>query len=142
MNPAITEKDVDILARTCFGEARGEGLEGMVAVAWVAINRAKIAAATRRPQFGDGTIAAACLAPEQFSCWNQSDPNRSFIKLATLGSTAFQVAYLAALSAITGHISDPTDGATGYWASYIPTPAWAAGRDYVSIGRHKFVKDI
>jgi spore germination cell wall hydrolase CwlJ-like protein len=30
----VTEKDRDVLARTLWGEARGEGLAGMVAVAW------------------------------------------------------------------------------------------------------------
>ena len=34
-----SEKDRDILARTLWGEARGEGLDGQIAVAWTIRNR-------------------------------------------------------------------------------------------------------
>ena len=34
-----TEKDRDILARTLWGEARGEGTAGQIAVAWAIKNR-------------------------------------------------------------------------------------------------------
>ena len=37
----MKEDDVDILARTIYGEARGEGQEGMEAVACVVMNRYK-----------------------------------------------------------------------------------------------------
>ena len=36
---SITEKDRDILARTLWGEARGESLVGRIAVAWTIRNR-------------------------------------------------------------------------------------------------------
>ena len=35
----VTEKDRDILARTLWGEARGEELIGQIAVAWTIRNR-------------------------------------------------------------------------------------------------------
>ena len=35
----VTEQGRDVLARTLWGEARGEGLAGMVAVAWTIRNR-------------------------------------------------------------------------------------------------------
>lgn len=35
----ITEKERDILARTLWGEARGEGTAGQIAVAWTIRNR-------------------------------------------------------------------------------------------------------
>lgn len=34
-----TEKDRNILARTLWGEARGEGLAGQIVVAWTLRNR-------------------------------------------------------------------------------------------------------
>ena len=37
---SYTEQDWDTLARTIFGEARGESLQGQVGVAWVIRNRA------------------------------------------------------------------------------------------------------
>lgn len=136
-----TARDIDVLARTCFGEARGEGLRGMQSVCWVALNRAHIAKATGRKQFGDGSVAAACLVAKQFSCWNDDDPNRHFIEAVTLDNPVFQSAYLAALSVATGESSDLTQGATFYYADTIATPYWAEGKPYVSIGHHRFVKD-
>lgn len=49
MNEA--EKDRDILARTLWGEVRGEGLAGQVAVAWTIRNRVFDGA---RPSRGGG----------------------------------------------------------------------------------------
>lgn len=140
-NHPASAADVDTLARTCWGEARGEGLNGMVAVAWVACNRAAIAEATGRAQFGDGSIASACRVPWQFSSWNESDPNRAKLEAVTLDEPSFQQAMLAALLVVTGNRPDPTQGATFYWADSIATPAWAHGKPYVSIGRQKFIAD-
>lgn len=137
-----TDYDIDVLARTCYGEARGEGLQAMIGVAYVAMHRADIADSSARKQFGSGTIASACLAPEQFDCWNPGDVNRIKLKLTNLEDPNFRLAWLAALSAVTGTVPDPTQGATGYWDDSIATPAWAEGKDYVSLGRLKFVKDI
>lgn len=65
----LTAGDIDILARTIYGEARGEPWEGKIAVAWVVRNRAE-----RGGWWGD-TIREVCLKPWQFSCWNETDPN-------------------------------------------------------------------
>ncbi|HJR27754.1 MAG TPA: cell wall hydrolase, partial [Pseudomonas sp.] len=67
-----TEKDRDVLARTLWGEARGEGLPGQIAVAWAIRNRVNDGKA--RSWWGEG-YAGVCQAPYQFSCWNKSDPN-------------------------------------------------------------------
>jgi hypothetical protein len=37
-----TARDIDTLARTIWGEARNQGREGMIAVAWVIRNRVDI----------------------------------------------------------------------------------------------------
>ena len=66
----VSADDLDIAARTIWGEARGEGPEGMRAVAHVIANRA-----TKGGWWGD-TLWSVCLKPWQFSCWNLSDPNR------------------------------------------------------------------
>ena len=76
------ELDIDTLARTIYGEARGEDRQSKIAVACVILNRVQ-----QRKQCGyrniDGrkipTIAATCLKPWQFSCWNEKDPNRKVI---------------------------------------------------------------
>ncbi|MGG6879769.1 UNVERIFIED_CONTAM: cell wall hydrolase, partial [Pseudomonas aeruginosa] len=37
---SISPSALDTLTKTIWGEARGEGREGMIAVAWVILNRA------------------------------------------------------------------------------------------------------
>jgi len=66
--------EVDSLARTLWGEARGEGVEGMKAVACVILNRVKIAEEKGKCWWGNNIIQV-CQKPYQFSCWNRSDPN-------------------------------------------------------------------
>ena len=73
----MTDNDIDTLARTLYGEARGESHTGKIAVANVVMNR--VALASKHPHFGDGTAAGACKAPWQFSCWNAADPNSQII---------------------------------------------------------------
>lgn len=52
--------DVECLAKNIYHEARGESLEGQIAVAQVTLNR------VRNPQF-DNTVCAVVYAPSQFS---------------------------------------------------------------------------
>jgi len=81
--------DMETMARSIWGEARGECEEGQAAVAWVMRNRAQAARAfiarqkRAHPLFGDGTLVGACRAPRQFSAWNPGDPNA--VKLARVG---------------------------------------------------------
>lgn len=137
-----TAHDIKTLADTAYGEDRGDGLQGMIAVCWVACNRAAVAEHTGRQQFGDGTIAGACLAPDQFDCWMQGNPNLAKIKAVTLDDPSYQIAMLAALMVVTGEAPDPTHGATGYWADSIATPPWALGKPYISIGHQKYVAGV
>jgi spore germination cell wall hydrolase CwlJ-like protein len=57
-----------VLARTLWAEARSQGGEGMHAVANVILNRAA------QPDWWGKDIRSVCLAPYQFSCWNENDP--------------------------------------------------------------------
>jgi spore germination cell wall hydrolase CwlJ-like protein len=136
-----TWRDLDILARTILGEARGEPEAGQIAVAHVARNRAR--ASKRKPAlYGDGTIASACLQPFQFSCWNKNDPNRARIEKASLDDPALQAALLAALSVVLGKKADPTFGSTHYHRRDL-APKWAANKLAAAIiGAHAFYNDI
>ena len=62
--------DLPVMARTVFGEARGEPHEGRLAVAHVILNRA------RSGGWWDAGVSEVCLKRWQFSCWNPGDPNR------------------------------------------------------------------
>lgn len=55
--------EVNTLALTLFGEARGEEIEGKISVASVIRNRA------HDPKRWPDDIKGVCLQPAQFSCW-------------------------------------------------------------------------
>ena len=124
-----------VAARTVWMEARGEGPEGMEAVAHVIKNR-----------MADGrwgnTASSVCLWHSQFSGWSSNDPN--FAQACRLADTDPTLA--ACLQAWLNGIfeqTDPTGGACFYFASTMAEPpAWAASMtETVQIGRHKFYRD-
>lgn len=125
----MTLFDDEIAARTLWGECRGESHAGKVAVAHVIRNR--LAAG----RFGK-TVAAVCLAPLQFSCWNATDPNRHLmLELDDLDAMLVDCHAAWAESEMT---ADPTQGATHY--RVIGTYArWADGvKPLTAIGHHEF----
>jgi N-acetylmuramoyl-L-alanine amidase len=142
-------QDIDITARTLYGEARGEGKQGIIAVACVIVTRAMIAAdymdahGEPHPLFGDGSLASACQAPLQFSCWNKDDPNLKVIKSVTTSDPVFSMAVGIATEAENDQLDDITDGATHYYAKGSPMPEWAKGKTpCVVIGSHLFFNNI
>jgi N-acetylmuramoyl-L-alanine amidase len=110
--------DIDILARTMWGEARGLGRDGMAAVGWVVKNRAA------KPCWWGHDIAGVCTKAAQFSCWNASDPNRAKLLAVTAADTGFATALAVADGIVAGSVPDPTNGATHYHT--VAKPEWAA----------------
>ncbi|HVO17344.1 MAG TPA: cell wall hydrolase [Alphaproteobacteria bacterium] len=132
---AASERDVDVVARTLYGEARGQPLDGIVAVASVVMNRA------RRGAYG-ATPAEVCLRPWQFSCWNARDPNRAIIERVQPGTFLFDVCRLVAALVLRGLLPDPTGGATHYHTKGV-APDWSRGKTPSAvIGDHLFFTDI
>jgi spore germination cell wall hydrolase CwlJ-like protein len=138
----IRERDVDVLARTIYGEARGESMQGKRAVGNVVVNRARNPGWWSRGVDGepDDSVAAVCLKPWQFSAWNHGDPNRLKVEDVTLDNELFRDCYYAALAVLQDRAGDPTDGATSYHATSMdPPPDWAQGRaPLCRIGGHAF----
>lgn len=132
---------VDILARTLYGEARGEPVRGIEAVAAVVLNR--VARAESRGAYWWGaTIAQVCTKPWQFSCWNPGDPNREKILAVKPEAKAFNCCRRIARRAVAGTLKDPTGGATHYH-HIAAAPAWARGRaPSAEIGNHLFYNDV
>ena len=131
---------VDILARTIWGEARGEGLTGQEAVACVVLNRLQKAQRRRDGMWWGNTILQICRKPYQFSCWNANDPN--YLKLLKVDGNdkAFAVALRIARRAVAGILKDHTNGATHYHHKRI-LPNWAIGQIPVAeIGNHIFYR--
>lgn len=136
-----TGDDQLILARTIFGEAAGEPVEGKEAVAEVVVNRA---ASGRYPK----SVSSVCLQPYQFSCWNANDTNRR--KILSLspgnGNRAFDVCFDVAGRALSGTIHHFTDGVLHYHADYISKPSWVIDSPHAvmerKIGHHLFYSGI
>jgi spore germination cell wall hydrolase CwlJ-like protein len=142
----VTEQDRDVLARTLWGEARGEGLAGMVAVAWSIRNRVDMDLHNDgKPDWWGEGYTQVCQKPYQFSCWNKGDPNQPYL------SGAKQIPFrelaqcrIAADQVIDGKVADPTGGATHYYATSMPkAPAWTVGAKMtLTLGHHIFFKDV
>lgn len=135
------EIEADILARTLWGEARGEGSAGMQAVACVILNRAAESALRGRMWWGNN-IVQICQKPYQFSCWNRSDPNFRKLQDVDEGDLYFVTALRIARRAIMGALKDPTGGATHYHAKGVQ-PYWVRGETKTAeIGRHVFYRIV
>jgi spore germination cell wall hydrolase CwlJ-like protein len=130
----MTDYDMEILAKTIFGEARGESQEGQIAVACCILNRFK-----SKKWFSSNCVAGVCLKPWQFSCWNKNDPNSQKIMHLSYStySKYFPIIKLA-------QERDITDGATHYYNPNVcATPKWAEDKTpCAEIGAHLFFKDI
>lgn len=112
----------DIAARTAWGEARGEGAPGMQAVLNVVANRAA------QPCWWGRSILSVCLKAEQFSCWNENDPNREKLLAVTGADPEFVTASSLAESLVAGTLADITGGADHYYSAFIAAPGWTIGR--------------
>jgi len=117
---------VDVLARTLWGEARGEGDRGMHAVACVIQNRVAYAKAQGGFWWGNDIISV-CQKPYQFSCWNRSDPNYRKLLAVDARDLSYATALRIARRGVAGTLADITCGATHYHAKTI-LPAWAKGK--------------
>lgn len=129
------QTDIDILARTIYGEARGEPLLGKKAIACVIMNRYKA-----RKWFSGATIAETCQKPWQFSCWNKNDPNREkLLKASDLELAEFKE---IARRFVDGEDKDFLCGACHYHTTNT-MPNWAKGKkaDFM-IGHHLFYVGI
>lgn len=111
----LSEYQKDILVRTILGEARGEGLDGMEAVAQVIRNR------TNSGRFPSDPAAVA-LQPSQFSVWNtgagggKTDYNKN--------SDLYRKAEQAVERVFSGQVPDRTNGALFYHTPSV-SPNWA-----------------
>lgn len=139
--------DVQIVALTLFGEARGEGPDGRIAVANVIANRV----AAQRTAFG-GTAREVCLKPAQFSCWSDAGgPLNHRVLLDTavalargeVGPVLRECLWIAD-GLLRRQFVDNTHGATHYLTTDLlatAPPAWAQGQTVrARIGAHAFLR--
>lgn len=136
----INQQDIDTLARTIYGEARGElikkdgGIKSLHAVGWVVKNRLK------KKIYGN-SIKDVCQKPWQFSCWNINDPNRNLIQKLEISDLQLQICTIAALQVLAEKVEDCTYGADHYHSKLIKQPFWADNSKITTvIADHIFYK--
>lgn len=137
--PGTDSEQLAIVAKTLWGEARGEPERGMYAVACVIERRRQL----RWRKAKDA--ASVCLTPLQFSCWNDNDPNRVRMEaIARQPDAAYERALRIAQDLLDGDLTDITAGATHYYAASMKAPPfWARGkRPCATVGNHFFFNDI
>lgn len=133
------DMEIDVLARTLWGEARGEGTHGMHAVANVIVNRVKVAEQEGGKWWGNNIIQV-CQKPYQFSCWNRSDPNFRKLQAVDDKNLYFATALRISRRALAECLADITEGATHYHAAGIE-PYWARReKPCAVIGNHIFYR--
>lgn len=117
-----TDSDVQLMARTINGEARGEPYEGQVAIGAVILNRVKD---SRFPN----TVAGVVYQKGAFTAVSDGQINHPISE----GSTV----YKAAQDAKNGW--DPTGGCVYYFNPQTATNKWIWSRPLVkTIGKHRF----
>jgi spore germination cell wall hydrolase CwlJ-like protein len=128
---------MEVLARTLYGEARGEPDAGKIAVAWVILNRAA------DPRWPD-TIAGVCLQSKQFSAWNINDANRARLIAVTADDAVFLGCIAAAWSVVGGLEADQSRGANHYLTADLAErspPPWFDRQHVVArVGSHLFLR--
>ena len=132
----------EILGLTIIGEARGELIQGQVAVGSVIRNRVNAHKTIYQTE---------CLKPKQFSCWNADDPNYPMlIELADkllngqyiTDRYLVQCMYVAA-GIVGDEILDNTHGAQYYMTTNLynspSRPSWAVNvKSARTIGNQTF----
>lgn len=132
----MTQDQELYLAKTMWGEARGEGARGMQAVGNVVMNRVNAGS------WYGASVKDVVLKPWQFSCWNFKDPNRIIIENMTAQQLAANGTLAIAHNVISGKLPDITGGATHYHNKNI-TPYWVSKmKKTAQIGNHIFYREV
>ena len=114
------------LAMNIYGEARGESLEGQIAVAQVTLNRVK------HPAYPDD-VCSVVFQESQFSWTNRP--------LVVREPKAMLSAVVLAGQVLADPPEDVTDGATNFFSG-TRKPDWAHRlKEVARIGNHRFYKD-
>ena len=124
--PSLTDEQ-QVLALTLLAEARGEGVQGMEAVAMVIKQRM-----VNRSQ----TAKQVCLAPKQFSAWNgRSKSDLEYLWRSPAASDA--VGVVRRFGQLDPAVIDYAD----HYCTVKITPYWALNQQPVAvIGNHKFYR--
>lgn len=149
--PKPMDADVDIIARTIAGEARGCGYLDMLAVGAVLRERLLRPGWWSSPNHDWFSV---CTKPWQFSCWNENDPNRKTILHAEVHIPEVWPLCMQAAELTVHNMRDRdlhelfgTKGPfpTHYHARGIAWPKWSRGAKIVHVpwdSAHIFFLDV
>ena len=135
---AINMIDYITLCQTVYGEARGEETQGRMAVVHVILNRVK------KSGWMGKTVYDVCLKNQQFSCWNDNDPNCDKVKGLTWYDAEYNGIFHDVKLALNWWMSgeDITLGATHYHTKSVH-PQWSFDKvPCITIGNHLFYNNI
>jgi len=132
--------DLNLLTALIWGEARGEPIEGKIAVGWTVRNR------VNSPRWGK-IYPDVILQPKQFSCFNLDDPNHHEVLLRLLPSRnanmidpTYRECRWVANGVLGSWVSD-LSGGSNHYHRWDCTPYWSRGETPVKrIGAHWFFK--
>ena len=126
------DTDPNCLAQTLYWEARNDGRNGMVAVAWVILNRMRDG---EYPRSVCGVVKQGREKPGcQFSYWCDGKPD------TPKPDEAWALAQAVAKEMLSSPPPDPTGGAVFYHAAGTRAP-WATSRVRTAqIGRHIYYR--
>ena len=116
------------LAKTIYGEARGESIETMFAIGWVIRNR------VQAKRYGS-TYKDVVLQLKQFSCWNKDDHNYKVIREVVKGriwEVCIGVA-IVVMQSVEKH--NPVIDVRHYYDKSLDSnpPFWAEDGEFVSV---------
>ncbi len=126
-----------LLAVTLLGEARGEPVEGRIAIGNIIKNRV-----FHRKWDGD-TYHEVILMPKQFSCFDDNNINYMLdvVEAPSNVGIEWQEALWIAFGILNDRLQDNTKGALNYHAFSV-SPSWAKKMvSVIRIGNHIFYKD-
>ena len=115
--------DRQIAALTIFSEASNQSPECRRAIAFSLFNRLRFS-----PEKYGHTIAAVCLKRMQYSEWNaDAADNANLLRAASTPETdGVMMDCLSAYQQALAGGTDPSNGATHFYARSIPAPGWTA----------------
>lgn len=128
----INEEEAECLAKNIYFEARGEDVEGQIAVAWVTLNRVE------SDRFPD-TVCDVVWQRSQFS-WThdgKTDTPRNVPAYDAAMEMAIDILFLHEWA------EDPVQGSTFFHANWLEKePFWAASFEFVAeIDNHIFYRN-
>ena len=138
MNPQ-EESTTAVFCMTLYGEARGEDREGITLVGMTILNRAL----SPTTWWGKG-IKDCCLAPKQFSCWN--DPfHPNYTKMVSAWENRArdadmkQIRHIANGILLSKTLRTSVDKSINHYCTISINPAWSHGVLPVIVHKnHKF----